>query len=140
MNISILRTLATLCLGAALGPVCLMAQDPMKVAIPFDFTVGSKAFAAGKYTVRRDTAPGVVAIQSADHRSTMVVITNAVETLKTPGAAKLVFKQYGDRYFLSEVWPAGSTRGRQLMPSRPEKELIAKAATPQPVTLVASNK
>lgn len=139
MNNSILRILAPICLSAALGPVCLMAQGPMHATIPFDFTIGSKSFAAGEYTVKQDVANSVVAIQSADHRSTMMTLTNTVQASKTPDKGKLVFNRYGDRYFLSQVWTPGTDVGRQLLTSPAEKELIAQTRS-KPVTLVASSK
>jgi hypothetical protein len=39
----------------------------------------------------------------------------------------LVFHRYGDEYFLSEIWPAGSSTGRGLPKSRAERELKRKA-------------
>jgi hypothetical protein len=35
----------------------------------------------------------------------------------------LVFHQYGDEYFLTEIWPAGGQTGRALPKSRAEREL-----------------
>jgi hypothetical protein len=46
MNTSMLRTLAKLSLSAALSPVGLMAQAPINVTVPFDFTVGPKLYVA----------------------------------------------------------------------------------------------
>ena len=55
MKTSILRTLATLSLSAVLGPVSLMAQLPILVKVPFEFSVGSKSFAAGEYRIGEQT-------------------------------------------------------------------------------------
>ena len=65
MNTAIIRTLATLCLSAALGGINLMAQGPLEAKIPFDFTVGSTSFAAGDYTVRPGASQPVLMIRSA---------------------------------------------------------------------------
>ena len=138
MKTSTLRTLVTLCLGAALGPVSLMAQNSMRATIPFDFAIGSKSFSAGDYTVKQDAATSVVAIQSADHRSAMT-LTIGVRSNEAPKKGKLVFTRYGDRYFLSQVWTPGGDVGRQFPKSHAEKELIAKTKS-NPVTLVASSK
>lgn len=139
MNTSIRRILATLTLGAALGTVTLMAQNPMEVTVPFDFTVGSKSFAAGVYTVHNGVAPAVVAIRSADGRSSIMTLTNGVQARTAPGKGKLIFNRYGDSYFLSQIWTPGNEVGRQLPPSSTEKELIAKATALKPVALTASN-
>ena len=45
----------------------------------------------------------------------------------------LVFKQYGDSYFLYRV--AGSNLGWQLFQSSAEKELVARKVQSNPVTL-----
>ena len=139
MNPSIIRALVAVCFGIALGPVCLLAQSPMRVTIPFDFNIGSNSFTAGDYTVKQDLQTSVVAIQSADNRSHMMTLTIGAQAGKAPEEGKLVFNRYGDQYFLSQVWTAGSAAGRRLLPSRAEKELIARASS-KPVTLVASTK
>src|SRR5690349_9134159 len=81
MKTAIIRACASLGLGAALG-LSLMAQGPTKVTIPFDFTVGSKSFSAGEYTVRTDVAQSVLAIQSADHRAAIMALTRDVRSTK----------------------------------------------------------
>jgi len=134
MNTPIIRTLAIVCLCAALTPVYLRAQGPMQVKIPFDFTVGSKSFAAGDYTVRPQA--NFVAIQSVDHASAIMTLTTGLEARTPLPQGKLVFHRYGDRYFLSQIWTRDS--GRELRPSAAEKELIAKARQEKPVTLVAT--
>jgi hypothetical protein len=134
MKTSILRTLATLSLSAVLGPVSLRAQGPIHITVPFDFTVGSKSLAAGKYEVRR-VAPMVVAIQSADGRSNIMTQALPGDPKAAPGKATLTFNQYGDRYFLSQVSDYG--HGWELPKSSAEKELIAKRASPRPVTVAA---
>jgi hypothetical protein len=65
--------------------------------------------------------------------------TNAVVKTEIQTASKMIFNRYGDRYFLSEVWTAGYSRGRQLLKSAREMELaqIAKSETQGQVTLVA---
>ena len=50
--------------------------------------------------------------------------TKEVSKTKT---AKLVFNRYGERYFLSQVWPAGEKQYRQLPKSRQEATLAAQA-------------
>lgn len=136
MNTSILRTLAKLSLSAALGSISLLAQDPLRATVPFDFTVGSKSFAAGEYSLRQ-IAHMVLQIRSADGgHANFMIGTQPGEPTRIPGAAKLVFNRYGDRYFLSEV--SANSGGWQVPKSVDEKELIAKSAGPKPLTVVAS--
>jgi hypothetical protein len=72
-----------------------------------------------------------------------------VNSLDPVRSAALVFRRYGDDYFLSEVWPKGGSIGRALPKSHTERELERKsqdnqiAATKGPeihtVTIRASN-
>jgi hypothetical protein len=136
MNRSILRTFAKLSLSAALGSLSLLAQNPLRATVPFDFTVGSKSFAAGEYSLRQ-VAHMVLQIQSADGgRANVMIATLPGESTKVPGSAKLVFNRYGDRYFLSEV--SADSGGWQVPKSVDEKELIAKGLGPKPPVVVAS--
>jgi hypothetical protein len=132
MKASILRALATLGLSAALGPVSLMAQTTIHARIPFDFTIGSKSFAAGEYRVV-EQFPKVLYIRSADGRSAMMALAHDVVPNAKPGEAKLTFNKYGNRYFLSQVSHSG--RGWELPKSAVEKELIAQKASSNPVVV-----
>src|SRR3984957_6236919 len=122
MNTSIRRTLTKLTLSTALCTVCLMAQAPIHVTVPFDFTVGSKSLAAGEYSVR-PAAHMILQIQSADGRSAMLTDAYPAEANKTPGSVEFKFNRYGDRYFLSQI--SAGDGGWGLPKSTVEKELIA---------------
>ena len=136
MKTSIVRTLITLSVSAAIGPLSLLAQGPIQFTAPFDFTVGNKNFASGEYRVAA-VAPQVLAIRSLDGRSTQVVIAQASQAKDKQSNAVLTFNRYGDRYFLSRL--SDPNHGWQLPTSRVEKELIAKRASPAPVTVASSD-
>ena len=97
----------------------------VRANIPFNFAVGSKMLPAGTYDVGtidgRDSK--MLLLQARDGNSSMIVGSNAAENLKPADKTKLVFNQYGSRYFLSEIWVNGATRGRQLPKTSREKEL-----------------
>jgi len=139
MNLAIVRRLAMFCLTAGLASICLMAQGPIQVSIPFDFTVGSKSFTSGQYLVQPGLTPAVLAIRSADGQTSAMVLSLPVYANNKSEGARLVFKRYGDRYFLSQVWASGS-QGRELSPSAAERELIAKAKSTRSVALVADSR
>ena len=139
MNLAIVRRLAMFCLTGALASISLMAQSPLRVTIPFDFTVGSKAFTSGEYFVRPNVAHSVLSIQSANYQNSAMAQSSPVQARKKSGGARLVFNRYGDRYFLSQVWADGS-QGRELLPSRAERELIAQAKSAKRVDLVATGR
>ena len=136
MKTSIVRTLITLSVSAAIGPLSLLAQGPIQFTAPFDFTVGNKNFASGEYRVVA-MAPEVLAIRSLDGRSTQVVIAQASQAKGKQSNAVLTFNRYGDRYFLSRL--SDTNHGWELPKSRVEKELIAKRASPAPVTVASSD-
>jgi hypothetical protein len=71
----------------------------LKVNIPFDFTVGNTSMPAGEYTI---TAPfqEVLELQAAGHSASVV---SAESNLESKSGSKLVFRKYGDQYFLHEV-------------------------------------
>ncbi len=116
------------------------AQDPLVVNIPFDFVAGGKTLPRGEYSVKvSGTNPTLLLIDHQDASASLFIATNAVVSTEPPSESKLIFNRYGDRYFLSQVWTAGNSRGRQLMKSAREKEIaqIAKLGTEGQVTLIA---
>jgi len=116
------------------------AQEAMVVNVPFDFVAGNQNLPAGEYAVKvSQTDARILLIERKDATASMFVGTNPVDANKTQSESKLVFNRYGDRYFLSQVWNEGNSRGRQLMKTAREKEiaLTAKIETEGQVTLVA---
>jgi hypothetical protein len=116
------------------------AEQSMVVKIPFAFTVGDATLPAGEYRVHTlDNNSAVILIRCSDADQSAMVLSNAAQAKETLTQSKLVFQRYNDRYFLSQVWKAGSIRGRQLSKSRAEKEIAqsARLETKGEVTLVA---
>jgi hypothetical protein len=115
------------------------AQEMMVVNIPFDFVAGDTTLPAGEYSIRVTAPERTLLIDRKDATASAFMNTNAVTRTEIQTESKMIFNRYGDRYFLSEVWTAGSSRGRQLLQSAREKEMaqIAKSETQGQVTLVA---
>ncbi len=116
------------------------AQEPMLVNIPFAFVAGNATLPAGEYRVEKlDGNSPVVLIRCSDAGAAAMVLSNVAQAKETQTQSKLVFKRYGNHYFLSQVWTAGSIRGRELLKSRAEKEIAhsARLETKGEVTLVA---
>ncbi|SRR5229473_799164 len=116
------------------------AQEPLLVNTPFAFTAGKVALPAGEYRVQKpgDDSPAIL-IQRTDGSAATFVISFAVAANAQQTQSKLVFHRYGDRYFLSRVWRAGDSRGRELPKSAKEKEqaLAARNETSDQVTIIA---
>jgi len=102
----------------------------VRANIPFNFAVGNKTFPAGTYDVGTigNGNTKVLLLQSRDSNSSMMVGSNATQNLEPANKTKLVFNQYGDRYFLSQIWVVGETRGHQLQKSSREKEVATELA------------
>ena len=95
----------------------------VRANIPFDFTVGEKKLSAGEYSIGR-TQPSVdiaISITDVDGHTKAIRLTNAAVTTHPKKKAYLVFHRYGDQYFLSQVWPAGGSIGREFPVSASER-------------------
>jgi hypothetical protein len=93
-----------------LGSALVQAQE-VRAQVPFDFIVGKQVLPAGAYRVFLERSPnsnGFLRIENED-RNTMAVSIASAEGNGSPNDSKLVFANYGDRYFLREVvWPSAS--------------------------------
>jgi hypothetical protein len=117
------------------------ADEPMLVNIPFAFVAGNVTLPAGEYRVEKlHGNSAVVLIRCSDASAAAVVLSNAAQATEIQTQSKLIFKRYDNRYFLSQVWRAGSISGRELMKSRAEEEITrsARFETKGEVTLLAS--
>lgn len=95
------------------------------IHIPFNFSVGEKAFPAGKYVIGRvwKDKDSVWLIQRKDNVGKAMLLTRPVRANETQQETRLVFHQYGDLYFLSTIWTAGDATGRVIQMSDREKSL-----------------
>jgi hypothetical protein len=135
MNTSTIRVLAVFGLIASLVPVAASAQEPTRFAIPFNFTVGQNSLAAGDYIVR-EVSPNILEFESRDCHANILVLASGADPGKVQGVGLLIFRKYGDQYFLSTV--KSPDRGWAVPRSVREKELLAVRASPKHLELVAS--
>ncbi len=125
------RTITMLSLLLVLAAFSVNAQqlseNSIAVNIPFDFAVGETKLPAGKYTLRRiisTSSADQLLIQNAEARVDMRTgITRPNRTSEVQKQSKLLFNRYGNQYFLSQVWMAGSDTGRDLFQSRNDRNL-----------------
>jgi hypothetical protein len=117
------------------------AQSKIKVNVPFDFTIGSTLLEAGEYTVQ----PASLNVRSEfllfkDARGSAQAVTMGIrmEPTSKDTQPKLVFRRYGDLYFLAQVWLNASDAGAEIRPGSHERELLAsKSTASEGVTVVA---
>jgi hypothetical protein len=92
--------------------------------IPFDFSVGAKTFPAGVYSVTRVNQEKIMLrLSSKDGGESINIITSPVQAKEYPKTGKLIFRRYGETYFLSQIWESDEIQGRQLLKSRTERSV-----------------
>jgi hypothetical protein len=131
---------AVMALTAIASTRIAQAQELMVVNIPFDFVAGNSKLPAGEYSVKTSGPTNtLILIARNDSAASAFINTNAAVASEPKTESKLIFNRYGDRYFLSQVWTAGNSSGRQLLKSDREKEMaqVAKNETQGQITLVA---
>lgn len=86
----------------AAGGIASAQDHAAKATIPFNFNVGDKWVPAGTYLMTSDMKnPEIVTIHSEDGKITLLSVTQSDD--RPLHGDKLVFKKYGDQYFLHEI-------------------------------------
>lgn len=95
------------------------------IHIPFNFSVGEKAFPAGSYVIERNrnNSDTVWVIRHKDDVASAIVLTRSVRANDVVETTRLVFNRYDDLHFLSEFWIVGSQTGYELPTSKRERAL-----------------
>jgi len=127
--------MVTLALAAA-SAVVANGQSKQKLIaqVPFDFVVAEKTLRTGEYHVRAVNQDGdAISIKSIDGDQ-VLRLSSSKERSDRQMTAKLVFHRYGNTYFLSQIWLAGESTGRELAKTRGERAVERELKT------IASNK
>jgi hypothetical protein len=120
----------------AAGTAYAQTATILRGDIPFEFTVVGKTLPAGSYGVARNSNyPSIIIIRGIENLEYTSLVALADEKSKV-AAPKLVFRRYGDQYFLAEVWTGGtmvhevprSIKELQVAKNLPAPELIYVAA------------
>jgi hypothetical protein len=126
MKKQFLGTFAILSLLFALTVVYAQAQTRSRLTahIPFAFQIGDKTLPAGDYSVRR-LSQSALLIESADGETR--ALAQAQRSVQDKATAKqttekLVFRQYGEQYFLAQVWMIRGGAGRELNMTNAERK------------------
>lgn len=133
----VLATMVAFVLGTS---VALYAQTQIttlfKVEVPFEFRVGNAHLAAGHYTVFHVGSQWIL-FQSSDGKATALAPVIVSSASANHSSSKLVFNNYGDLYFLSQVWTEGDDQKHECFPSRTEQTLLASQRRSGTTTVVA---
>jgi hypothetical protein len=129
--------LATILAGAPLAPAS-HAQDlegTVIVNVPFAFQNGSQHLSAGLYTISMDYQHIAIIRGELGSGVAMAAFDEDRQPSKT---TKVVFRKYGDQYFLDEIWVAGDTGHTYFLPSKQEKLEISANMTATTSVVVAA--
>jgi hypothetical protein len=123
-----LGSLMLLALLAVTSTGTAHAQAQVPVNIPFAFESGGRLLQPGVYRIAVPAGGGVMMVRGDKDASFTMSLRD--ESDKPAAASKVVFKHYGNQYFLREVWVAGSTSHLHTLKSHHEKEAqLAQATT-----------
>jgi hypothetical protein len=109
---------------AAAQGAAAQAKRWLVLKAPFSFTVERQQLPAGEYLVQLQD--GWLRVQSVDSKTSVNVLTMPVVGKTPEGHGEVVFHQYGDKYFLAQVWTPSHETGRETLESRDETELAKK--------------
>ncbi len=112
--------------------------------IPFNFYVGNEKLSAGKYEVRR-VSPNTFLLVGKDGKAKILAQTPLTTgDAVSANSERLVFNNYGSKYFLREVFSSRNTVGRALYESKSERilrqdlqenENISKKTKPEQISI-----
>jgi hypothetical protein len=130
MKAAVLRVTTILAVVIAFTAVSAQAQglaNKQTFVVPFSFNVGRTVLPAGEYTFTAETL--ALRIQSKDGRSNTVTLPQrTLGATQSESEIKLIFKRYGDTYYLAQVWLPGGV-GREMKRQRPANRDVAQTFT-----------
>ena len=139
------RTLRTMMMMTTLMVLSALTASAQKgssfvVNVPFTFTVSGKTLPAGEYVVARSTQASNEVIRISSKERGAYVQTKSVQVRDIKEESQLIFKRYGDQYFLFQIWTSGRSSGRELFKSaqeqKSERELAQRAIKPETVAIM----
>jgi hypothetical protein len=132
ITISLLFTAAAITLSAQ-----TTNQRLMTVNIPFAFSVENHSLPEGKYTIFTVTPERSIRIVSSDGKHSAIVNTLPNYANSPSENSRLVFRRYGDEYFLTQVWTTGQDVARNPLSTKRAMEIASSGGKPQTFTVLA---
>jgi hypothetical protein len=119
-------TTALLAVACLLASVLGYAQSPVRANIPFEFTIGQKVLPPGQYSIS-SVSDRVLEFNNWEKHVTIFVPATATAYVGQK-PHELVFRVYGDQYFLHEIRGGLGEFALDIQPSKLEKETQRLAA------------
>ena len=111
--------------------------ETVATQVPFKFIVGNATIPAGEISMQLADQKGwVLALRNRDTKVSMYALAVPSEAKKA-AKTSLVFRRYGDRYFLASLKIGNSRAVYQFRPGKLENEVRAQNVTPTEVVLLA---
>jgi hypothetical protein len=131
----------TLVVLSGMAAAQLIGSTKVVAEVPFEFMVANKIVPAGECFVEAATMDGkTLVIRNTEAKVALLSTSSQSEGKQEASHYALVFKHYGDRYFLSAIKLQGSNITYRLPESKVEAELRAQNAPATEETLRASLK
>jgi hypothetical protein len=112
-----------LAIGSLASTQSASAQTTIaKVTIPFAFQMTSQTLPAGTYRVERES--GNLILLQGPGKASGFVLMHAASRSKAPDHGMLSFDRTGDKYYLRQIWTAGSQTGLECPKSHAEKAAL----------------
>ena len=139
-----IRTLLTIALLAGAVSAYAQAQfgPPLRISVPFSFTVENQSFPAGNYVISsiQMESRDVIQLRSADSKHATFVRTHPTYEVNRAAHTELIFEHYGTMYFLRQIRTQGDATGRELLLSNSGKELAQNGSASNIAIIIASAK
>jgi hypothetical protein len=120
---------STLIVGAL--AICTLASNPFALAvsdkdlgtlnIPFSFRIEKQELPLGTYQLRL-TADKVLLLQGSNGETHRIAV-HPSSSQKSPQTGYVIFRRYGEIYFLGQVWQGGNNAGLECYPTPVEKQI-----------------
>ena len=99
--------------------------------IPFEFTVGSISFPAGRYEFLR-VGDNIFQVRDADRRSLFIMAIAQIRPNELPNKSMLKFATVGGRHVLIQIWNERAAMGNEFPDRQSYIELAKRPAVTEP--------
>lgn len=132
------RFLAASAVAVIMGSLSFAGQTPVRFKVPFAFEIGGTKLPAGEYQVVENSAQ-TLRITGLDSKKQVLVSDKAGSSFsREAGDPQIVFRQYGDHYFLHQIYEGQTQRIREFPDSKTEKAVrTALREEPKVIVLAA---
>jgi hypothetical protein len=97
------------------------SQTAARANVPFAFKVGAKQMPAGTYTVQTQIGSDIVTVHNVQTGTSALALGRRESPSKKTD--KLIFRRYGNQYYLTAILGSKGSQGMVFSASRKERQL-----------------